>query len=279
MTKTISVPGQIRRYVLKQGRPAPSRPAGEVHLYAACQEGDKELKRRDMNTLNSIDLSLTNAALGAALVLARSWLDSDNGNNVMAAKSMLKFELEYEPDDPREIRHEIKMPKSLTAHFAPQYGHPSPYKDESLAIQEDTKAMSWTGTGAHGRVRAETLGLFLTKMQGLTEHPHSAVQRASKKFLATYTEPYEKTQRLINGYLGTGEDEDQDLEIEAGVPEDQEPAAEEIADPLLDLIAQTPPQKEYEVPANWLELAEEGNTEAARRYWKRRCEEYRRTGK
>ncbi|MFF3931362.1 hypothetical protein [Streptomyces hirsutus] len=35
----------------------------------------------------------------------------------------------------------------------------------------------------------------------------------------------------------------------------------------------------YEVPANFLELAEEGNTPQARAYWTRRCEEYRRTGK
>jgi hypothetical protein len=33
------------------------------------------------------------------------------------------------------------------------------------------------------------------------------------------------------------------------------------------------------VPENWLELAQEGNTDAAKAYWTRRCDEYRRTGK
>ncbi|MGJ3559652.1 hypothetical protein ACR6C2_16910 [Streptomyces sp. INA 01156] len=99
MTKIIPVPGQLRRHVLKQGRGAAASP-GEVHLFATCEEGDKKLKAHDMSVLNSIDLNLTNAALGAALDIARGWLNSDNGNNVMAGKSMLKFELEYEPDDP-----------------------------------------------------------------------------------------------------------------------------------------------------------------------------------
>ncbi|MGJ3559650.1 DUF6884 domain-containing protein [Streptomyces sp. INA 01156] len=60
---------------------------------------------------------------------------------------------------------------------------------------------------------------------------------------------------------------------------DQEPSPE-VKDPLLDLIDETsPPKGGYEVPANFLELAEDANTDAAKRYWKRRCEEYRRTGK
>ncbi|MFJ9900237.1 DUF6884 domain-containing protein [Streptomyces sp. NPDC091280] len=51
--------------------------------------------------------------------------------------------------------------------------------------------------------------------------------------------------------------------------EQQEPAA----------VEETAPPGGYEVPENFLELAEDGNTEAARKYWTRRCEEYRRTGK
>ncbi|MEV0471007.1 DUF6884 domain-containing protein [Streptomyces prunicolor] len=197
-TKTLHVPGQIRRHVIKNLDP---QTQGERDLKAACVAGHKELEAQEMSTLNTIDLHVTNAAIGVALDIARGWLDSDNGNNVMAGKSMLKFELEYEPDSPREIRHAIKMPKSLSGHFAPQYGSPSPYKNESEVIEADMGRMSWTATGASGRVRAETLGLILRKMDRLKDHDHSAVKRAAQKFIDTYTEPYEKTQRLIAGYL------------------------------------------------------------------------------
>lgn len=275
MTKTIRVPGQIRRHVLKMGREAATTP-GEVHLYAACEEGARELERLEMNSLNTIDLSLTNAAIGVALDIARDWLDSDNGNNIMAGKSMLKFELEYEPDDPREIRHEIKMPKSLSGRFAPEYGHPSPYRGESEAIESDMGRMSWTSSGASGRVRAETLGFILEMMDRLKDHDHSAVKRAAQKFIDTYTEPYEKTQRLIAGYL---EIEDQEPEPEKD--ESAVPPAEEIEhqDQEPTEVAEDKPQGNYEVPANFLELAEGANTDAAKAYWKRRCDEYRRAGK
>ncbi|MFI0553437.1 hypothetical protein [Streptomyces scabiei] len=401
MTKTLHVPGQIRRHVLKQGEGATTTP-GEKDLFAACLEGAKELERQGRNTLNSIDLNLTNAALGAALNIAYDWLDSTNGNNVMAAKTMMKLELEYEPDDPREIRHEIKMPKSLERTISSLYIDNGRLRDASEVLVDDLNRMSWTNSGASGRVRAETLGWFLDKAQYLrTMYDHSAVKRAAQKFLDTYTEPYERTTRLINGYLGTGEDEDQapapekddagtltadgfkaairgrgpeleDDEPAAVEVEDQEPETPsrewkkyrmshyvnwsgkrvffyyggpakkavnengplvyvswkesyegtnllrdaktgevidtvhsmanvwgvdaeepegftdpkaeapevEVKDPLLDLIAETaPPKGGYEVPANFLELAEEGNTDQAKAYWKRRCEQYRRTGK
>jgi hypothetical protein len=206
MIKTIRVPGQIRRHVIKNVDP---KTKGERDLKEASLAGARELEANEMNSLNTIELHLTNEAIGVALDIARDWLHDDNGNNVMAGKSMLKFELEYEPDDPREIRHQIKMPKSIAGHFAPKYGHPSPYKNESETIHDDMDRMSWSGTGASGRVRAETLGFLLDNMGGLKENPHPATSRAAKKFLATFTEPYEKTQRLINGHLGTGEGEDQ----------------------------------------------------------------------
>jgi hypothetical protein len=44
-------------------------------------------------------------------------------------------------------------------------------------------------------------------------------------------------------------------------------------------VEEVVPAGEYEVPENWLELAQEGNTDAAKAYWTRRCDEYRRTGK
>lgn len=316
-TKTLPIPGQLRRHVIKNLEP---KTKGEKDLKAACLAGHAELVKNDMSPLNTIDLDVTNDAIGAALDIARGWLTSDNGNNVMAGKSMLKFELEYEPDDPREIRHAIKMPKSVASYLAPDRGASSPYKKSPKTIREDMGRMSWTGTGASGRVRAETLGFILGKMRHLQSHPNSATQRAASKFIGTYTEPYEQTQRLINGYLGTGDNEDQAPEPKKGELsaegfmeaihgqgpelEDDEPQgpekhpedcrfceagegsehnyepAPEVKDPLLDLIKEAaPPKGGYEVPANFLELAEEGNTPQARAYWKRRCEEYRRTGK
>jgi hypothetical protein len=289
MTKTIRVPGQIRRHVLKNLDP---QTEGERDLMAACVAGAKELEANEMNSLNTIALNLTNAAIGEALDIARDWLDSDNGNNVMAGKSMLKFELEYEPDDPREIRHEIKMPKSLAGHFAPKYGQPSPYKDESEVIRSDMSRMSWAGTGARGRVRAETIGFILKRMGRLLDNPHPATARAATKFIATYTEPYAKTQRLIAGYVEI-EDQDQAPEPEKEIltaddfkaairgrgPElgDDEPDEDQAPEPAV--VEERAPAGGYEVPANFLELAEEGDTPQARAYWTRRCEEYRRTGK
>jgi hypothetical protein len=291
MTKSIRVPGQIRRYVLKEMEPATN---GEKHLLAACEEGDKALKAREMSVLNTIDLNLTNAALGVALDIARDWLDSDNGNNVMAGKSMLKFELEYEPDDPRELRHQIKMPKSLAGHFDAPYT--SEFKNSKripAAVKADMKGMSWTSTGAAGRVRSEALAWFLDKMNGLMDNPHPATSRAARKFVTTYAGEYAKTLRLINGYLGIGDDEDQAPEPEKEIltaddfkaairgrgPElgDDEPDEDQAPEPAV--VEERAPAGGYEVPANFLELAEEGDTPQARAYWTRRCEEYRRTGK
>jgi hypothetical protein len=213
VTKSIRIPGQIRRHVLKNVKP---RTQGERDLMAACVEGAKYLEANEMSSLNTVDLNVTNDALGVTLRIARDWLDSDNGNDVMAGKSMLKFELEYEPDDPREIRHEIKLPKSLATSFdAPYTREFKNSKRIPAAVKADMKGMSWTSTGAAGKVRAEGLGWFLDRMNGLKDNPHPATSRAAKKFTATYADPYEKTMRLINGYLGTGEDEDQAPELPA----------------------------------------------------------------
>jgi hypothetical protein len=197
MTKTLPIPGQIRRHVLKNLAP---RTQGERDLKAACVEGARKLEAQEMNSLNTIPLDVTNEAIGVALDIARGWLDSDNGNNVMAGKSMLKYELEFEPDDPREIRHAIKMPKSVANQFMGEYHFEiSRYKKESKVVRTDLERMSWTGTGASGRVRAETLGFLLEKMRGFDLHPTPSVQRAAKKFIGTYTEVYEQAQRLIAG--------------------------------------------------------------------------------
>ncbi|NEC21187.1 DUF6884 domain-containing protein [Streptomyces parvus] len=204
-TITLPVPGQIRRHVLKNLAP---KTKGEQDLLDASREGAAELEAKGMNSLNTIDLHLTNDAVGSAIDIARVWLSSDNGNNVMAAKSMLKFELEYEPDDPREIRHEIKMPKSLAVHFAPAYGQQPWDKGMSQVIQTDMSRMRWTTTGGQGRVRAETLGALLEQIAPWGDsHPRPAAARASKKFAAEYTEPYEATMRLINGHADIGHED------------------------------------------------------------------------
>ncbi|MFJ7329018.1 DUF6884 domain-containing protein [Streptomyces cyaneofuscatus] len=205
-TITLPVPGQIRRHVLKNLKP---KTKGERDLLDASRDGAAELEAKGMNSLNTIDLHLTNDAIGSAIDIARGWLASDNGNNVMAAKSMLKFELEYEPDDPREIRHEVKMPKSLAVHFKPTYGQKSWDEGKSDVIQADMDRMSWSTSGGRGRVRAETLGALLDTITPWADsHPQAAAARAARKFAETHTEPYEQTMRLINGYVG-GDEEDQ----------------------------------------------------------------------
>ncbi|WP_435270939.1 DUF6884 domain-containing protein [Streptomyces sp. 1222.5] len=211
-TKTLRVPAQLRKHVSRNVKP---KTQGERELLAACDAGARELERQGRNNMNSIDLELTNEALGAVLKLARGWLDSDNGNNVMAAKSMLKFELEYEPDDPREIRHEVKFPKSVAGLFPSLY---EMKRDNSKGIPKAVKAelsqMSWATAGTSGRVTNATLGWLLDYLKKQWDHPTPSVQRAARKFIGTYTQQYEQTQRLINGYLGTGEDEDQAPEVE-----------------------------------------------------------------
>ncbi|MFD4646339.1 DUF6884 domain-containing protein [Streptomyces sp. NPDC056696] len=210
MTKSIRVPAQLRKHVTRTVKP---KTQGERELIAACEAGARELERQGRNNMNSIDLDLTNEALGVVLKLARGWLDSDNGNNVMAAKSMLKFELEYEPDDPREIRHLVKLPKSLAGEVKAPYTLEFK-KDKTIPadVKADMKGMSWTSTGASGRVRIEALGWFLEKARYWTQiHPTPSVQRAAKKFIGTYTEAYEQTQRLI---AGSEEIEDQAPEVD-----------------------------------------------------------------
>jgi hypothetical protein len=219
MTKTIRVPGQIRRHVIKNLDP---KTKGERDLKEASLAGARQLEANEMNSLNTIELHLTNEAVGVALDIARGWLDDDNGNNVMAGKSMLKFELEYEPDDPRELRHAIKMPKSVASWFSGKYGYdPKRWLQESDVVRFDMDCMSWQANGASGRVRAETLNFFLREMHGLKENPHPATARAAKKFLDTYTEPYEQTQRLITGYLAM--DEDQAPDFTEAIHGDDEP--------------------------------------------------------
>ncbi|MFF8629696.1 DUF6884 domain-containing protein [Streptomyces werraensis] len=210
-TKNIHVHGQLRRWVIKSLEP---KTKGERELKAACVKAGREMERQDISSLSSSKIDLTNEALGAALEIGRSWLDRSNGNDVMAAKSILKFELEYEPEDPRQRRHDVKMPKSLTQAVL-MYATDDKLKKLGGDTEADLRGINWmTGTGAAGRIRVGALGWLLERSNYLIDmHPTPNVQRAAKRFVEKYTEPYEQTQRLINGYLGTDDDEDQAPEV------------------------------------------------------------------
>ncbi|WP_157876541.1 DUF6884 domain-containing protein [Streptomyces graminilatus] len=199
----------------------------EVHLPATARkwatrtmDADTQAERDLMdackalglgNSQRSTTVPLTNSALGVLIRQARKWvIKNDNNNEWMAGKSILaRHEMDYAPDDPRETRHEIKLPASLSGSLV------SPYvsdfaKDTSIpeAVKEDLLAMTWAKTGASGRVRTETLGWLLGKMDRFKDYDSSAVKRAALKFIGTHTGAYEQTGRLINGYLGTGEEDD-----------------------------------------------------------------------
>ncbi|MEU6765915.1 DUF6884 domain-containing protein [Streptomyces sp. NPDC046853] len=209
--KTLRVPAQLRKHVIRTVKP---KTAGERELLDAAREGAAKLESQGKNALNTIELDLTNAALGVAIKLARGWLDSDNGNNIMAAKSLLKFELEYEPDDPREIRHEVKLPKSVAELFPNVHG--MEFKNNKRvpkAVKAAMRQMSWGTAGASGRITNETLEWFLKEMRRQYDHPTPSVQRAVRKCVNKYNPLYEQTERLINGYTGGGEvEEDQAAE-------------------------------------------------------------------
>ncbi len=166
------------------------------------------------NSQRSSTIPLTNGALGVLIRQARKWGASSNGNEVMASKSVLsRHELNYEPDDPRERVHAVKMPKSVMSYVQPS-NRGSSHGESPQTIRDDLNRMSWTNGGASGRVRVETLGFLLDKMRHLRSHPHPATQRAASKFVTTYTETYEQSLRLINGYLGSEVEEDQAPEPE-----------------------------------------------------------------
>jgi hypothetical protein len=220
-TVTILLPAQMRKHV---ERNVTGETKGQRELIAAC----KALNLGKSN--NSCDIELTQPALGAVLDLARAWRNSSNGNELSAGASILKRgELLYRPEDPREIRHEVKMPRSLSQYLTNDVAWLKRNKNAPESLLSDLLGMSWTSTGATGRIRNEALGWMLVKCQALTDHDHSAVQRSSKKFIDTYRELFEKTQRLTNGYLGTDDDEDQEQEEPAAVEVEQEESDEDQA--------------------------------------------------
>ncbi|MGW2539295.1 hypothetical protein ACWC5I_00085 [Kitasatospora sp. NPDC001574] len=233
---------------------------GQYDLMNAC-------KALDMGKSNcSTTVPLTNAALGALLDVCRDWkANSKNGNETQAAKTVLtRHELDFEPEDPRQRRHQFKMPGSIASDMPGQYWT----LENCPEILADLKACTWAENGGSGRVTYATLGWLLDRAKSHSIHGTGASQRAGRKFLATYTGAYEETGRLVDGYLGTGADQaPAEVEVEeTTVNEDQEPAE-----------ASTPVQARKSigpVPENWVYMAENADTPTARAWWARKVEQW-----
>ncbi|MFF3416807.1 DUF6884 domain-containing protein [Streptomyces sp. NPDC002698] len=209
----VTVPGQLRRYVAKEM--APTTSAG-WDLRTTCRREVERLEYAGKSFLVTSDIELSNDALGVALDIAREWLNSSNGNNQRAGQSFLKaHELDYRPDDPRETRTQIKAPKSLAGMYQDEIKNLS----ASGAMKADIAGLNW-GTGISGRVRPETLAWLMERARYWgRSHPTPSIQRSARKFVDTYGETHESLQRLINGYLGTGEEDQAPEEEEAPASE------------------------------------------------------------
>ncbi|MFG3582551.1 DUF6884 domain-containing protein [Streptomyces sp. NPDC047990] len=197
----ITVPGQLRRHVADKLDP---KTRGERELKEACRKEVLALVGAGKSFLVTSAFELTNEELGAALDIAREWTTSSNGNNQRAGLSLLKaHELDYEPDDPREIRTEIKAPKSLAEMYQ------GAAKPATEVLTEDIKRLSWS-TGVSGRVRPETLAWLVDRAAYWAgAHPTPSIQRAAKKFRDTHQERNESLQRRITGYLEIEEPEEE----------------------------------------------------------------------
>ncbi|MCX4685494.1 hypothetical protein OG401_14420 [Kitasatospora purpeofusca] len=230
---------------------------GQYDLMNAC-------KSLDMGKSNcSTTVPLTNDALGALLDICRDWkANSKNGNEVMAGKSVLtRHELDYQPEDPRERRHEVKMPKSLGSYVNSQIRQGS--LKNSPEVRAELDACMNGDTSLSGRVTYATLGWLLNIAKSNSIHGAGAEQRAGRKFLDTYTEAYEQTGRLVNGYLGTDDEDGQALaEVGAIEDQDQEPAEEATAEQAGKSVGP--------IPENFVFMAENADTKTARAWWARK---------
>jgi hypothetical protein len=139
------------------------------------------------NSMKSTSVPLTNAALGVLIKQARKWVDSSNGNEVMAAKSVLgRHELDYEPQNLNEVRYGIKMPKSLSELILPKARN---WGSEGLGAEVGTQLLqncSWSTTGMTGRVGHEALGWLLKEVNNLMYSHAGPVPRAADKFIQAY---------------------------------------------------------------------------------------------
>ncbi|WP_280676857.1 hypothetical protein [Kitasatospora sp. MAA19] len=207
----VEMPAQLRKFAVYKLVPDTD---GQHELSTLCKAANE-------GRSNSASvIGLTNVALGAALEIAREWRHSKNGNEIQAGRTLLKnHEMEYVPEDPRERRHEFKMPKSI----AGVPSHMWMLKDLP-EIAADLKACSWTSAGGSGRVTYETMGWLLERAESYVRSDSSAAQRAGKKFIATYRPAWEETGRLITEYLeeGAGQ-EPEELAVE---PEEALPTVE-----------------------------------------------------
>ncbi|MFJ9771838.1 hypothetical protein ACIRVF_11390 [Kitasatospora sp. NPDC101157] len=264
------LPATLRKHVIRYLVPETD---GQHDLITAC----KELQLG--NTAHSVTVRVSNEALGAALDVCREWLDSDNGNKLMTAKTVLKrHELDYLPEDPRERRHEVKIPKSLGSYVSSQVTQGF-LEDRPELLAELKACMNGDGS-LSGRVTYGTLGWLLEVARSNAVHGAGAPQRAGKKFLDTYTEVYEKTGRLINGYLGTDDEGQAPAEVEAA--EDQGQAVEVVEDDDQEPEEETAEQAEDSgpavpvgpVPENFVWMAENADTETAKAWWRRKVESW-----
>lgn len=201
MTETsVLVPAQLRKHIVRNLDPTTQ---GERELKASCVRTANEMSQAGTNALNSCDIELTNAAIGAGLVIARAWIGDKNGNNSMAGKSFCKrAELLYVPDDPSDTRYAIKMPKSLSEHFIVAYQSGSNFGDRPWVV-EDFKRVSWVSSGMTGRVQHGTLGYLLKEVEKLMLAGKGAAPRAADNFLRAYSPAYKETVKLIAEHLGS----------------------------------------------------------------------------
>ncbi|MFB7906391.1 hypothetical protein ACFC1T_08190 [Kitasatospora sp. NPDC056076] len=191
----VEMPAQLRKWAVYKLTPETD---GQHELVTLCKAVDE-----GRSNCASV-IGLTNVALGAAVEIAREWRHSKNGNEVQAGRTLLKgYEMTYVPEDPRERRHEFKMPGSISNGVPGQLWQ---LKDRPEVVA-DLKGCSWTMSGASGRVTHETLGWLLEWAEGHVRADSSAGQRAGRKFIATFRPAWEETGHLIAEHLGEGQQE------------------------------------------------------------------------
>ncbi|MGV9693424.1 DUF6884 domain-containing protein [Streptomyces sp. NPDC003444] len=177
-------PAQLRKHVAKN---LIVQNEAQQALKGACIIASGQVS----NPNSSTTIQLTNEALGVALELAREWLGSKNGNNNMAARSLLsKHEMDYKPTSLSEVRYGVKMPKSLSGEVFSR-GKGWKGKDVDAEMGQQLKYCSWSVSGMSGRVGHDALGWLLTEVRDLMRTSTSgAIPRAADKFLSTYEPQY-----------------------------------------------------------------------------------------
>ncbi|MFJ8041225.1 hypothetical protein ACIRBX_12035 [Kitasatospora sp. NPDC096147] len=207
-TVSVHLPAQLRKHIERAFAPEDQAGLDLVHSVKALNQG---------NAQSSVKVNLTNAQLGVYLDLARNWSTSSNGNEKRASQSVLsKHELDYVPNNPRDIRTEIAFPKSLEIFMH----NGAKYSGKSV-VAADIAACSWTNTRTTGRVRYETLGWMLTKAEDIiATHNTGARAQAARKFVEKYQARYEEIGQRVAEF-----DRAEQEEIPVAVVPPAEPAA------------------------------------------------------